>query len=138
MTSAPEGRKCTGCAFAKWQLTKAGKLHPSGDGRCTWFDANLSDQQVPPVFYYLSCPPGRRQHIPEPCGGFINRREPVVCRFRLDQDDVAPGASAYLRPRDENTTVESGLAYDTVRNLGDRAYQEPRSMDDAEYRGCGR
>ena len=27
---------CTGCKFAIWDLNKAGALHPSGHGKCTW------------------------------------------------------------------------------------------------------
>lgn len=28
--------KCMGCQYAVWDLTKSGKLHPGGRGRCTW------------------------------------------------------------------------------------------------------
>lgn len=27
---------CEGCRWAEWSRTAAGRLHPSGDGRCTW------------------------------------------------------------------------------------------------------
>lgn len=29
-------KTCQGCIYAEWKKTKAGKLHPSGDGRCTY------------------------------------------------------------------------------------------------------
>lgn len=27
---------CETCKFANWRRTDAGRLHPSGEGRCTW------------------------------------------------------------------------------------------------------
>lgn len=27
---------CTDCRFAEWKRTAAGRLHPSGSGKCTW------------------------------------------------------------------------------------------------------
>ena len=29
-------KNCTDCVFAEWKRTVSGKLHPSGDGRCTF------------------------------------------------------------------------------------------------------
>ena len=29
-------KNCTDCKYADWQRTAAGKLHPSGDGECTY------------------------------------------------------------------------------------------------------
>jgi len=57
-------KNCTDCKYADWQRTAAGKLHPSGNGRCAhpW--------QIPPLpaaFYFLT--------RPIPTGGSINRRE---------------------------------------------------------------
>ena len=27
---------CLDCARAKWNVTNAGRLHPNGEGQCTW------------------------------------------------------------------------------------------------------
>ncbi len=29
-------KTCLGCKWAKWDKTKNGRLHPSGDGQCTY------------------------------------------------------------------------------------------------------
>jgi hypothetical protein len=29
-------KSCLGCRFADWQRTRTGRLHPSGDGQCTF------------------------------------------------------------------------------------------------------
>lgn len=29
-------KNCTGCKYADWQRTKSGRLHPYGDGECTF------------------------------------------------------------------------------------------------------
>ena len=29
-------KSCKGCKYAKWERTNAGRLHPSGDGVCTY------------------------------------------------------------------------------------------------------
>ena len=28
--------QCLTCKFAEWKRTASGRLHPSGDGKCTW------------------------------------------------------------------------------------------------------
>lgn len=58
-------KSCNGCAFANWRKTAAGRLHPSGDGRCM---KNIKIPELPQAFYWGS-------HSPSPAGGFINRRE---------------------------------------------------------------
>lgn len=29
-------KTCKGCKYADWRKTKAGKLHPTGDGKCAY------------------------------------------------------------------------------------------------------
>lgn len=29
-------KSCIGCKYAEWKRTKAGRLHPDGDGECTY------------------------------------------------------------------------------------------------------
>lgn len=62
--------RCVDCKFAGWKRTEAGRLSPSGDGRCKW-------EYKPPVIaaaYSWSWWSGR---APTPDGGFINRRKPI-------------------------------------------------------------
>lgn len=35
MTTA-EQSQCVGCRFARWDRTKAGRMHPDGSGTCEW------------------------------------------------------------------------------------------------------
>lgn len=63
--------KCNDCAFAAWERTRAGKLHPSGDGRCVF------PHRTPPIpaaycWGYYDKP------APRPVGGWINRRTRAV------------------------------------------------------------
>ena len=58
--------QCLECKFANWQRTSAGRLHPSGDGRCT--------REYPPVrlpisMYFIG------SSAPRPSGGYINRKD---------------------------------------------------------------
>lgn len=58
-------KNCTDCKYAKWDRTASGRLHPSGDGRCSF-------EYVPPPL------PASRFWIggkPNPSGGYINRRD---------------------------------------------------------------
>jgi hypothetical protein len=57
---------CTHCKYAKWERTAAGKLHPSGQGRCG-FEVKIP--QLPASMHYL-------MGNPIIVGGGINRREP--------------------------------------------------------------
>jgi hypothetical protein len=57
-------KNCTGCKYAKWVTTKAGGLHPSGDGMCEYA------YKLPPLpasMFWLS--------LPRPLGGYINRHK---------------------------------------------------------------
>lgn len=54
---------CTDCTHAEWKLTTAGRLHPSGEGKCTYvFKMPL----VPTCRYWVTTPNLE--------GGSINRK----------------------------------------------------------------
>lgn len=57
---------CRTCKFAKWDTTKNGRRHPSGDGRCT---CPIKMPTLPKAFYWMS------MSDPTPSGGYINYRE---------------------------------------------------------------
>lgn len=58
-------KNCTDCKYADWHRTAAGRLHPSGDGKCTY------EYKLPPL---PSCRWWMSSNPPEPNGGYINRR----------------------------------------------------------------
>lgn len=57
-------KNCTNCELAIWDRTAAGKLHPSGDGRCGY---DFKIPQLPASMTWLGNPP-------KPFGGQISRR----------------------------------------------------------------
>lgn len=57
-------KSCEMCKHAIWDTTKAGRLHPSGNGRCGKI---ISLPQLPPVYYWLD--------LTRLGGGTINRRD---------------------------------------------------------------
>lgn len=59
---------CMTCKFAVWSKTKNGRLHPDGDGRCTW---KVPVFAVPIAFWFSF---NRTGELPQPSGGFISRR----------------------------------------------------------------
>jgi hypothetical protein len=59
-------KSCLKCAYADWKLTKAGKLHPSGAGRCTY---PWEPPPLPASMYWIG------RITPEPCGGYIYRKD---------------------------------------------------------------
>lgn len=61
-------KNCTGCRYADWARTAAGKLHPSGDGQCRYV---VTLPPLPASMHWLS---GDAPSAPRPFGGFINRR----------------------------------------------------------------
>lgn len=63
---------CTTCAYAEWNRTKTGRLHPSGDGKCTW--DGWKKWVLPKAFYYVWS--GCTKVAPPPSGGHINRKNP--------------------------------------------------------------
>ena len=69
MADAP--RDCRSCRFASWQRTKAGRLHPSQAGRCTW--EGWKAWAIPSAFHFL----WRNRDTPtRPDGGYITRSAP--------------------------------------------------------------
>lgn len=56
-------KNCKGCIYAKWEKTKTGRLHPSGDGNCMF---KIKIPELPVSMYWLFSKP-------RPTGGFINR-----------------------------------------------------------------
>lgn len=59
-------KNCTNCKHAEWQRTAAGKLHPSGDGKCTF------EYKLPPLPACMWWP---AIALPKPSGWLINRRK---------------------------------------------------------------
>jgi hypothetical protein len=58
-------KNCLHCKHANWKRTEAGKLHPSGDGKCTY------PWKMPPLpasMYWMG------QKAPTPHGSWINRK----------------------------------------------------------------
>ena len=60
-------KNCTNCTYADWKKTAEGKLHPSGDGRCTKEVKIPELPKLPEAFYFLFEP-----HI---SGGVISKHE---------------------------------------------------------------
>jgi hypothetical protein len=72
-------KDCTDCKHAAWRTTAAGKLHPSGDGKCSY------PWKLPPLpasMYWIS------GGGPTPFGGRISRREPLKdhCTYYARKD----------------------------------------------------
>ena len=59
-------KDCTNCKHAEWHKTTAGKLHPSGEGKCTY---KYSVPKLPASMFWMGMRP------PEPYGGGITRRK---------------------------------------------------------------
>jgi len=57
---------CLDCKYADWKRTTSGRLHPSGDGRCTY---KWKSPQLPASMYWIG------QSEPKPSGGHISRNE---------------------------------------------------------------
>ena len=57
--------QCTDCKFADWKKTAAGRLHPSGDGRCKW---ELPTVRLPVSQYFIG---GKQRSY----GGHISRKD---------------------------------------------------------------
>ena len=58
-------KSCVGCKYADWNRTEAGRLHPSGDGRCEY---PWTQPPLPASMYWIS-------RAPTPSGGHISRKE---------------------------------------------------------------
>ena len=59
-------RNCTDCKYAQWEKTKTGRLHPSGNGKCTY---NYKVPQLPASMHWHGGKPLK------PLGGQINRKK---------------------------------------------------------------
>ena len=55
---------CLICKYAKWNVTKSGRLHPNGIGQCT-YPITIT---IPKAFYFVG-------GDPSPSGGFISRNQ---------------------------------------------------------------
>jgi hypothetical protein len=64
---------CNGCKWAAWVRTAAGRLHPSGDGKCEF---PYTPRPLPGAFHWPRYG-NLKPNIPKPYGGYINRREPL-------------------------------------------------------------
>lgn len=60
-------KSCVYCKHAEWARTKGGKLHPSGDGKCT-HPKGYETPKIPAAFYFVG-------GWSKPSGGYINRRK---------------------------------------------------------------
>lgn len=60
-------KNCTHCKHAVWQKTAAGRLHPSGAGKCGY---EVKLPKLPPSMWWS----GTISGAPRPRGGQINRR----------------------------------------------------------------
>lgn len=59
-------KSCLHCKHAEWQKTAAGRLHPSGDGRCLY---EYKVPVLPQSMYWCG------SQSPTPGGGYISRKE---------------------------------------------------------------
>ena len=59
-------KNCKDCKYADWDKTKSGRLHPSGDGRCTF---PWKIPALPASMYWIG------KNSPTPNGGSINRKK---------------------------------------------------------------
>lgn len=59
-------KNCLNCKHAEWKRTDAGRLHPSGDGRCKY---PWKIPQLPASMYWIGL------SAPTPCGGRISRND---------------------------------------------------------------
>lgn len=70
---------CSSCAFSRWDRTKSGSLHPSGNGRCEFYSMTKKEIVFPASFRWitLSGRPEVKTNIPRNLGGgAINRKSP--------------------------------------------------------------
>jgi|WetSurMetagenome_2_1015567.scaffolds.fasta_scaffold08100_6 hypothetical protein len=59
-------KDCTYCKYADWQRTTTGRLHPSGDGKCSY---NYRLPDLPQSMWWLGKEP------PKPYGRWITRKQ---------------------------------------------------------------
>ena len=61
-------KTCNGCKYAEWKRTDSGRLHPSGDGKCTY------EWKLPPLpqsMYFAG-------FTPRILGGTISRKHNLL------------------------------------------------------------
>jgi len=46
-------KNCLKCNYARWNLTKTGRLSPTGEGHCT---KAVERPILPNAFYWIGCP----------------------------------------------------------------------------------
>lgn len=57
-------KTCVGCKYADWQKTAGGRLHPGGNGKCTF---KIPVPVLPAAFYWIGGS--------GPTGGIIRRKD---------------------------------------------------------------
>ena len=74
-------KNCTDCKHAEWHRTAAGKMHPSGDGRCAY------PYKVPQLPASMRWAPHINIWV---AGGQINRRKELTdhCTYYARKDIV--------------------------------------------------
>lgn len=77
-------KNCTGCKWASWDRTAAGRLHPSGEGYCM-FPVKQIPPPLPASMHWFGAPW-------RVAGGLINRRQelPEHCKFFQREDARRP------------------------------------------------
>lgn len=87
-------KNCTHCKYAEWDLTAAGKLHPSGTGRCA---VEIKIPPLPASMFWISAPYASYGHINRKkvfetdCTYFAQREKALDAPFKADQDSTANG-----------------------------------------------
>jgi hypothetical protein len=59
-------KHCLDCKYAVWDRTAKGRLHPSGEGKCTY---PYKVPELPKSMYWIGGIP------PSQCGGYISRKK---------------------------------------------------------------
>lgn len=91
-------KSCVGCRYADWKRTASGRLHPSGDGTCTF---EVAIPKLPVAKRWSTW------HTPLVCGGYINRREELHDHCPCYQRPEGGGDGAGPR-----STPSSGTPHD--------------------------
>ena len=67
-------KNCNGCKYAEWKRTDAGRLHPSGDGKCTY---EWKMPPLPQAMFFAGFKPrllggyiSRKRELPDHCAYF--------------------------------------------------------------------
>lgn len=74
---------CLTCKYADWQKTASGRLHPSGDGRCTW---KMPEIKIPASMYFGHYAMSRTPSI---AGGYISRHRGVIHECPTYEEDAS-------------------------------------------------